>query len=241
MKLDTIIIEDKCDLRMILKDILTDIPYIDLVGESDNGDTGHQLIVNRKPRIVFLDIEIPGMNGLQIANSIAEMNETHPKTPINTIFATGYEEFALDAFKYYAFDYLIKPYSKERIRSTLDRIYNSTVGIANKAQEKIIVKTEAGAALIDPDKIIVITKKSRISTLYTKDSTISASESLETFERYLEDKPFLRCHKSTIVNLTKIKGIRPHNRTSLILDMEDIEETVFISKKKLAELKGYFT
>lgn len=238
MKLNTVIIEDCEDTRFVLRKILSEIPSINVIGEADNGDDGLSLIMDKKPDIVFLDIQMPGINGVEIAKRTAELNKvSDSKTYI--IFATAFIDFAVDAFEYYAIDYLVKPYNLARIETAVNKVIDRFISNQGRPEKKIIIKTtDNGINLIKHDEICFITKEGRWTYIYTTSNKIKVSETLESLEKNLEDSPFKRCHKGFIANLKRIREIRPAGNTCYSLLMDGTDKTVLMSKKCFKEIMG---
>ncbi len=117
MELKVLIIDDDEGMRLVLRKIITKTEGFKLVGEAENGEIGFSLAETLSPHIVFLDVEMPGMNGVMCAKKIIDIA---PKTFI--IFATAHEKYMSEAFEVYASDYLIKPFKIDRVLTTLERI-----------------------------------------------------------------------------------------------------------------------
>lgn len=234
--LKTVIVEDNGEMRNALKKTLSEIPIISLVGEAANGDEGFQLIVNSKPDIVFLDVDLPGKSGLDIAKLVYEMDKKKEKSRTFIVFATGYEEFAINAFEYYAFDYLVKPFNLDRIKETVRKIHSTISG--HKRDHKVIVKTESGLTLVSMDEILFVTKEGRSTFIYTADQSIKIVDTLESFEKNLRGDVFLRTHKSYIVNTTKIKEVKAFGRKSFNLIMSGTKDIAVLSKDRFKDLES---
>ena len=117
MELKVLIVDDDDGMRLVLKKIIEKNEGFELVGEAKSGEAGLGLVETLSPHIVFLDIEMPGMGGIECAKRIMDIA---PKTFI--IFATAHENYMPEAFEVYASDYLIKPFKIDRILTTLQRI-----------------------------------------------------------------------------------------------------------------------
>ncbi|MDF2674909.1 MAG: DNA-binding response regulator, partial [Clostridiales bacterium] len=161
-----VIVDDEKDMRMLLKKAIEKVNGFETIGEAENGERAIKLIESSRPHVVFLDVEMPELDGVECAKRILEIN---PDTII--IFATGHNEYMSEAFELYAFDYLIKPFKMERVFTTLERIKkvnlkpeeNSLNKIIRheKGLEKLVVKNKEGISFIDMKDIIIIQREDR--------------------------------------------------------------------------------
>jgi two-component system LytT family response regulator len=243
--LKVLIADDDFGMRLVLNKIINKIEGVELIGEVEDGREALKLFEEVKPDIIFLDIEMPGLNGLECAKRIFDIN---PKTII--IFATAHEEFMSEAFEVYAFDYLVKPFHIERIKKTLKRIINNT-GDANnnviektiyhkKNVDKLIIKNKEGMCFIDIDNIILIQREERSTVIYTRDNRYITSENLGNIEERLNKTSFFRSHKSYIINISKINRIYPYGRWTYIIKFKECDKDALITHKKYAELEKIF-
>ncbi|SFR09734.1 LytR/AlgR family response regulator transcription factor [Desulfoscipio geothermicus] len=114
--LSVIIAEDDPAMRHVLKETLSKIPDVEVLGEASDGITALKLVEKLNPRVVFIDIDLPGKNGVELAREIGDIN---PQTIL--IFATAYDNHTHEAFEVYAYDYLVKPFKLDRIKKTMER------------------------------------------------------------------------------------------------------------------------
>ncbi|MBK8622936.1 MAG: response regulator [Saprospiraceae bacterium] len=205
-----IIIDDENKGRIALRQKLTDYcPDIQIVGEAENGEQGIILIQQCKPNIVFLDIEMPRMNGFDMLNHLAEKN-------FHLIFTTAYDHYAIKAIKFAAFDYLLKPIDIEELKNAVSKLTKIKplditpqldVLIQNayrnsKGYQKIAIPTMEGISFFETDDLIHLDAESNYTMLYfTQNRKILASKTLKEFEEQLPTDRFFRIHHSHIVNL----------------------------------------
>jgi two-component system LytT family response regulator/two-component system response regulator LytT len=203
------------DLRFLLKSI----PGIKVAGEAKNGVEALDKIEKLSPHITFLDIEMPGLNGLQVVEKLIERG-----TETSVVFVTAYDHYAVRAFEVNAVDYLLKPVASERLKETLRRIRkrledNGPTGIdleslltAVKAKEvrKLSIRMEESHRIIDEADLIYAVVEKGVITAITKDSKGTLScDSLDELQKMLPGELFLRVHRSYVVNIDMIEEVMP--------------------------------
>lgn len=245
LELKVIIGDDEEAMRMILKKAISKVEGFEVAGEAEDGEAAFSLVEKFHPDIVFLDVEMPKLSGIESAKKIAEL---YPKTII--IFATGHQDYMSDAFQLYAFDYLIKPFKLERVFQTLDRIKtlykrDETEVLQktyrfDKNLQKILIKSKEAVSFVDFKDIILIEREDRSTVIYTTEGSYTTSESLSELEERLDQEMFFRCHKSYIINITKISQIYPYGRWTHIIKLKNTEKDALITHDKYDELKKMF-
>lgn len=209
-----IIIDDEMKGRIALKQKLLDYcPEVKLIGEADSGKQGIELIEKLHPDVVFLDIEMPGMDGFEMLKKISEKS-------FHIIFTTAYDRYAIKAIKFAAFDYLLKPVDIEELKQTVERItrsqpQNHTVKklevleqhlFTNTALNKIAIPTLDGLLFFNTADIIDLEARSNYTEIhFANNQKITASRTLKEFEELLPADKFFRPHHSHIINLSFIK------------------------------------
>jgi two-component system LytT family response regulator len=205
-----IIIDDENKGRIALRQKLNDYcPEIQIVGEAENGDQGIILIQQYKPNLVFLDIEMPRMNGFDMLNHLSEKN-------FHLIFTTAYDHYAIKAIKFAAFDYLLKPIDIEELKNAVGKLKKikplditpqldiliQSANLRSKGYQKIAIPTMEGISFFEIDDLIHLDAESNYTMLYfTQNRKILASKTLKEFEEQLPVDKFFRIHHSHIVNL----------------------------------------
>lgn len=237
--------DDQAAMRNILKKAIEKTEGFQVVAEAEDGEAVLSSFEQIRPDVVFLDIEMPKVNGLLAARKICDIN---PKTII--IFATAHEEFMAEAFEIYAFDYLVKPFKLDRIYQSVKRIKevknniydDSLVKIIRheKGLEKILIKNKESVSFIDTKDIILILREDRSTLIYTKDSSFTSSDGLSELEEKLDKTQFFRCHKSYIVNLSMIEKIYPYGRWTYIIKLKNTDKDALVTHDKYDELKNIF-
>lgn len=211
--LHVMIVDDESSMAEELKVMLHEVnPDIEIVGMCYDGETALAMVMEKKPDVLFLDIEMPGLDGLKVAECLGKTN--HP--PV-IVFVTAYDEFALQAFSVNAVDYIMKPLDVETIKRVLDKCSNilqrwTAHDEENKEDTSVYKKfsVEKGdrMEIIDSDNIRFIYAKDRQVFIVTKDDIQYLTRlTLHDFEVRLPDKKFFRCHRNFIVNIDEIRQI----------------------------------
>ncbi len=245
MELKVLIIDDDEGMRLVLKKIITKAEGFTLVGEAENGEAGLSLVETLSPHIVFLDVEMPGMDGVMCAKRIIDIA---PKTFI--IFATAHEQYMSEAFEVYASDYLIKPFKIDRVISTLGRIKEIFTNkdttspklslFNNDSISKLVIKSKEGTSFIDCKDIIFIEREKRNTLIHTVDETLTSSESLSEIEERLDKTTFFRSHKSYIINISMIYRIHPYGRWTYIVKLKNTDKDALLTHEKYEYLEKLF-
>lgn len=239
-KISVLIADDDFGMRMVLRKALAKREEFDVIGEAENGEVAFQMYDEYRPEVIFLDIEMPILNGIECARKIFDID---PKVKI--IFGTAHEGFMAQAFEVYAFDYLMKPFDITRLMSSIDRIIESREKAKpsikefdeNNISKKIVIKNKEGMMFIDCDDIILVQREERKTIIYTRKDKFSTSESLGNIEDKLDPRKFLRSHKSYILNMSKITNIYPYGRWTYIVKFGDYEYDALMTHKKFDELE----
>lgn len=221
MMYKAIIIDDESKGRLALKQKLADYcPEIQVVAEADNGPEGIFLIGFHKPRIIFLDIEMPRMNGFDMLNEMEDKN-------FHIIFTTAYDQYAIKAIRFAAFDYLLKPVDIAELKAAVEKFdamekaQLKSTGEATARQvallkenmlqpkkqlHKLAIPTIDGLFFYDINDVMQLEANSNYTNIYFVNKTkITASKTLKEFEEILPEDIFFRAHHSHIINLNYIK------------------------------------
>ncbi|AEY66828.1 LytTR family DNA-binding domain-containing protein [Clostridium sp. BNL1100] len=245
MELKVLIIDDDEGMRLVLKKIIEKAEGFELVCEAESGETGLGLVEALSPHIVFLDIEMPGMGGIECAKRITDIA---PKTFI--IFATAHENYMPEAFEVYASDYLIKPFKIDRILTTLQRIKEifinkesavvHTPQITRDSLSKLIIKSKEGISFIDCKDIIFIERENRSTLIHTLTESVTTSEGLSEIEERLDKALFFRSHKSYIINLSMIYKIYPYGRWTYTVKFKNTDKDALLTHDRYEQLEKLF-
>ncbi len=217
--LEVLVVDDEPLARSRLRTMLNEFPDVVVVGECDNGTDVASLIVATEPDLVFLDIQMPGLDGFE---SIATLDQR--LCPL-VVFVTAYSERAVDAFEVSAVDYLLKPFDSERLGHALERVrdrvsqhpQNEPDLLFNQIQQaaplqfprRLAVKSGNKTRLIDVDEIEWIESAGNYVRIHHGGKESLLRESLKRLEEMLDQQKFVRIHRSTIVNVDVVDWIEP--------------------------------
>ncbi len=232
-----IIVEDEFLAREELKYFIKNYSNIEIVDEFEDGIEVLKFIQKNEIDVIFLDINIPLLDGILLAKNISKFS----KKPY-IVFITAYREHAIEAFEIEAFDYILKPYDKSRIISMLKKLeisynqqnYNSH---KNSITNKINLWKNEKIRVVDLDDIYYCIARERVTYVYTKDEEYLVNVSITEFYNSLPKDKFFRCHRSYVVNITKIREIIPWFNNTYNLRLQDIEYEVPVSRSNLKEFK----
>lgn len=232
-----IIVEDEFLAREELKYFINNFSSIEIKGEFEDGVEVLKYIQENEVDVIFLDINIPLLNGVVLAKNISKFSN---KPYI--VFITAYREHAVEAFEIEAFDYILKPYDEKRIISMLKKL---EMTFSNRKNEVKDIKVKDKINLWDNEKIIVLDindiyyceANERITNVYTKEGKYSVNMSISEFYETLRKDMFFRCHRSFIVNLTKIKEIIPWFNNTYNVKFKYIKFNVPVSRSHVKEFR----
>ncbi|HKI88029.1 MAG TPA: LytTR family transcriptional regulator DNA-binding domain-containing protein [Draconibacterium sp.] len=241
-KLRTIIVEDEELARNLLKSFLKGAENIEVIAECENGFEGVKMINELKPDLVFLDIQMPKITGFEML----ELLEHKPQI----IFATAYDQYALKAFEYNAADYLLKPYSKERLLEAVDKVAVriQKEGVISDVAEKvsnfpreeyldrIVVKDRHKIHIAPVDQVRYIESMDDYVMIYTTEGRYMKQKTMKYFENALDPKNFIRIHRSYIVKVEEINEIQQYEKESYIVILHD-KTKLKVSKTGYKNLK----
>src|SRR6185436_7030315 len=212
-KYRAVIIDDEEDSRSNTRNMLTNYcSEIEIVGEADSGPAGKQLIQDLKPHVVFLDINMPGMNGFQMLEGIYNRD-------FCVIFLTAYSEHGITAVKAGATDYLLKPLMLSELQGAIRKVVqhyetNKPAGTAAKEpadKNLVLINHSKGFTLVDFKDIVWLEANDNYTNLYLNgQKKIIASKTLKEFESILPEAEFFRVHRSALININYVKEYSNH-------------------------------
>ena len=248
----TLIVDDEPLARRKIRALLTGDPDVQVIGECGGGGEAIGSINELRPDLVFLDVQMPEVSGLDVLAALAP-----DRMPV-VIFVTAYDQYCLQAFEYSALDYLLKPVDRKRFRLSLDRAKtrihsNRQRGFAADAAailenwekrpaylERIAIKTAGRVLLARTEEIDWIEAEGKYVRVHIGDQSHLLRDGMSALESQLDPKKFLRIHRSVIVNLDRIQELEPwfHNEYRVVLGNGTRLMLSRSCKKKLAELLG---
>ena len=237
-----VLIDDEPLARSIVKEYLKQYPQIDIVQECDNGFEGVKSIMQQQPDIIFLDIQMPRINGFEMLELV--------ENPPAIIFTTAYDEFAIKAFETHAIDYLLKPFSRERfdkaIQKYLSRQNNSSASntealLETTAQSpvqsnRVVVRIAGKIKIIPIHDIIYLEAADDFVKIHTKEGSFLKNKTMNHFEKVLDPQQFVRTHRSFIVSIPEITRIDPYEKDNHVAVIRS-GVSIPVSKTGYARLK----
>jgi two-component system response regulator LytT len=243
----TVIVDDEqlaCDeLTFLLKEF----PEIEIVGAGANGLQAVELIQKLEPDLVFLDVHMPGMDGMGVVRRLREKDIDLPRF----IFVTAYDQYAVEAFRLEAMDYLLKPVDRVRLAETIERARREqqekqkapeAAPRASTPRTKMLVRSGARNFIVDAQDVIYATIDDGLITLVTTQlEGHSNYRTIEDLQANLDRDTFWRVHRSYLVNIDRIKEVVPWFKSSYQLRMDDKKQTeIPVSRVQTRRLRELF-
>jgi two-component system response regulator LytT len=237
MPISCIIVDDEQLALEELNFLLDSIPEVKVIGQGRNGIEAIRLVEELEPDLLFLDIEMPGLNGFKVVEQLAKRDELP-----QIIFVTAYDQYAVQAFEVNAVDYILKPVEKLRLEKAVQRarkqleseavvnyrIKNllNMIKPSGQKRSKLLVKDKNRNILVDSEDVIFANVSDGVISVATKEITGEANyRTLEDLHEDLDPDVFWRVHRSYLVNINKIKEVVPWFNRTLQLKMGDKKET----------------
>lgn len=238
----TILIDDEPLARSIVLEYLQQYPDFEVVAECNDGFEGVKAIQQHKPNLVFLDIQMPKLNGF-------EMLELLDEQP-HIIFTTAFDEFAIKAFEKNAVDYLLKPISPDRFQKAIEKFKNNFkphTAAPNTSQqlqetleqeslERIVVKNGSQIKIIPVQRVKYLEAYDDYVKIHTEEGMFLKNKTMSSFEKQLDAKQFVRVHRSFIIKVDQLAKIEPMEKDNFIAVLHSGDK-VNISKSGYARLK----
>lgn len=248
-RIRVLLADDEPGMRMILRKMIARVEGFELIGEATNGAELMEMYQKLHPQVVFLDVDMPEMNGVECANRIEDEDPS-----CILIFATGHEEYRRDAFDVYAFDYLVKPFRVERVTETLMRIRERMAALRDrpalkkeemaaksKSTARMMLKHRDGVTFVNKADIVLVQREERSTVIYTVDGgSFYTSDTLAETAEKLDEGHFFRSHRSYIINLNYIHDITPYGRWTYVVRLKGTEHDALITQDKYEELEKLY-
>jgi two-component system LytT family response regulator len=240
----TIIIDDEPLARQIIKEYLSSFPEIHVIQECNDGFEGIKAITQHQPGLVFLDIQMPKINGF-------EMLELLDKVP-PIIFTTAFDEYAVKAFETHAVDYLLKPFAKERFDRAMQKWMSQhnqsfenektpnwidTISQQPDQQQRVVVKLGNKVKIIPIHEIHYFEADDDYVKIQTQEGGFLKNKTMQYFEQNLDPKQFVRVHRSFIIQVQQITRIEPYEKESHIAMLKS-GARIPVSKSGYPKLKA---
>ncbi|AQS59222.1 LytR/AlgR family response regulator transcription factor [Desulforamulus ferrireducens] len=230
-----VVVDDEAPARDELSYLLKQHADIEVIAEADDVQTALKVIRKERPDVVFLDISMPGGDGMEAARQLAKLSE-----PPLVVFATAYDQHAVEAFAVNAVDYLLKPFSEDRVAEAIEKL-RKLLGQRKAAnqllQNKIAVNADDLIKLLDPAEIIYACRQGRDVVIKTKDDYYTVNYSLNNLEQRLANSPFFRPHHSFLVNVEAIEKIEPGFQGYMLVMKDKEASRVPVSRSGMKEIK----
>jgi two-component system LytT family response regulator len=211
-----IIVDDEALARERVRMLLADAPGITVVAECSGGREAVEQIVAERPDLVFLDVQMPDLDGFDVLEAVA--SEWLPAV----IFVTAYDEYAIKAFDVHAIDYLLKPIEPERFRKALARVKKRDLLalLDERPIDRLVIRTRSKVSFLKPSEIDWIEADGKHAVLHAGRETHVVRHTLTRLEQRLVPHGFVRVHRSAIVNVDRIKELEPwfHGEYVVILN-----------------------
>jgi two-component system LytT family response regulator/two-component system response regulator LytT len=254
MSLSVVIVDDEQLARDELVYLLQDVPEVDVIAQGKNGLEAVNLIREFSPDLVFLDVQMPGLDGFGVIKKLVERKVDPPQI----IFATAYDQYAVRAFEVNALDYLLKPFDKKRVVQAVEkarRNLDAAVPAAEKLDtlvrlleqqkpqpSKILLKSAGRLFLVDQKEICFASIEDGVITVVAHNMEGQSNcRTLEELLASLDPAMFWRAHRSFLVNINRIKEVVPWFKSSYQIRMDDKKQTeIPVSRAQTRRLRELF-
>lgn len=237
-----IIVDDEPLARSVIKEYLQQHPQIQVMQECNDGFEGIKAIMAHQPDVIFLDIQMPKINGFEMLELVEQ--------PPAVIFTTAFDEYAIRAFESHAVDYLLKPFSQERFDKAIEKLLeretpmvavNTQALLEEAAQspqqnQRIVVKIGNKIKIIPIDDVHYLEAADDYVKIHTKEGAFLKNKTMSHFEKVLHAQQFVRTHRSYIVNVQLVSRIDPYEKESYMAQLKTGAQ-VPVSKTGYAKLK----
>ena len=232
--ISALLVDDEQLAREELSFLLKEFPEVEILATARNGLEAIKLIEDLEPDVVFLDVQMPGLDGLAVIRKLREKNVPLP----HFILATAYDQYALEAFRLEALDYLLKPIEKERLALSVERAVKVVSEKTKTApaeppapkppvqRTKLLVKSSNRNFIVDAQDVVYATiDDGLITVVATNVEGESNYRTIEDLQSNLDPDTFWRVHRSFLVNINRIKEVIPWFKSSFQLRMDDKKQT----------------
>jgi two-component system LytT family response regulator len=238
--LKALICEDQEENALYLKGTLEQIEGVEVVGHAADGTAAVAMVKSLSPSVVFMDIGLPGMDGLSTIEIIKGI-----APDIITVITTAYSEYALDAYRLYVYDYLVKPYDKARVVKTVTNIMKIMedrergIRIPERSRMgRIVIRTRDEIIFLNQHEIVMVERDEAKSCIHTVKEVLETYDSLSSLEERLDKDMFFRSHRGYLVNLHYIDRIISYGRKVYAIKFKNIKKEALISYSRISDLEA---
>ncbi len=241
----TIIIDDEPLARDMVKEYLKAYPFISVVDECGDGFQGVKAIAEHQPDLIFLDVQMPKINGFEML----ELLNTQP----GVIFTTAFDEYAIKAFEAHAIDYLLKPFSRERFDKAVQKwkqhhsttipnrglkeLEEEPTSLTPEQHSRVVVKTGNNIRIIPMSEILYLQADDDYVKIHTKEGSYLKKKTISYFEKVMDQNQFVRVHRSYMVQVGQVTRIEPYEKEGHLAILKSGEK-IPISKTGYPKLKA---
>lgn len=216
-----------------LNGIVAGISQLEIVFSTQSAEEAYEHIKKESVDLLIADIEMPNLSGYELADII----HSHALN-ISVIFVTGSSGYAVHAFELNVHDYIMKPYPKERLIKSIERLLEKSKSA--EIAGRLYIKQKNDIHIIQKKDIVFIERSGRSTTIYTKTGPVKTYQTLNELEGELRERDFLRSHRSFIINIHHVKNFSLYAKNSYIVTFEGMEEQAMITKDKVEFLQQHY-
>ena len=231
--MQVLIVDDESLARARLKKMLAELSGFDYVGEASNGEQALAQIEALKPDIVLLDVRMPGMDGLELAERLASSEKNYD---CRVIFTTAYEEYALQAFNSQASGYLVKPVNKEKLRRALEQAARLSSYQLPEHRQHLSANSRGKIELIPLKDVRVLYAEHKYVTVYHSAGESILDDSLKDLEQEFEGI-FVRIHRNALVSMPHVSAMEKNKAGQYQLIVDDVEVKPIVSRRLATNIK----
>jgi len=244
----TILIDDEPLAREVVKEYLEEYPQIEVVAECNDGFEGVKAVAQYQPDLIFLDIQMPKITGFEML----ELLDSRPAV----IFTSAFDEYAIKAFETHAVDYLLKPFARDRFRKAVDKWLEQqhlaearqhvqamleNAAVAPGQSERIVVKSGSSIKIIPAQDVLYLEAYDDYVKIHTAEGVFLKNKTMAFFENSLDDKQFVRTHRSFIVQVPQITGLVPYEKDAYKVVLKTgeklpVSKTGYVKLKQLLQI-----
>lgn len=229
-----VVVDDERYAREELAYLLGKHAFIQIVGEADSGEAAIMKAIQLQPDVLFLDVEMPKMSGMEAAKALLGLK----KVPL-VVFATAYPQFAAEAFRINAVDYLLKPYEEDQVTQTIIRIQEKLMPKESPDLRlgKLAIELDGEIDYIPIQDILYMFRDEKLTKIITTQKEYDVRMTLKELESRLSSYSFFRIHKGYLVNLLHVRRLTPWFNGAYQLEVEGRAEKLSVSRNYVRDLR----